>query len=1099
MNTYNRQTGRRLKKIALQFPLILRANCYNMRSRRSGNFESAFMCQNRFMPLVVSLVSLALVACGGGEGSVGNSPAPLFRGDIAIAYVKRPAQAIGNPIDAISDATGGDLFIRDLSSPSAQERNITSSHTLGTGDVSDPEVSFDGERIVFSMRGPNDRTWNVWEYDRLLDRLRRVIADDAQADLGDDVDPAYLPDGRLVFSSNRQTTTKNQLAAKNIEPFAYRDELGREKASVLHTMTATGEDIRQISFNQSHDRNPTILRSGEIMYSRWENAGARNQYSLFYTNPDGTGMFILYGAHSPGDGFLHAREMEDGRVISTLVPMGSTREGGALVIADVANYSDYNRPAAGAPVTGETQHQPTLFEVPLDNSVSPYGRYTTPYPLWDGTNRVLVSWSPLQAEQALHPYTGETETVEGAPKYGIYMLNLADRSLRPVVTAPPGFVVTDPIPLQPRANPNIIEDKTLNPTLRARNKGIFNIKSVYDTDQLGLMGDTVFAGDETVPTMTPTFADTRNIVADIARLKDPQITPASARPARFLRVTKAVPTPPGLGRQFVGETPFAMQEILGYIEVEPDGSAKFEAPADTAVAFTVVDREGRSFTPMSHWLQVRPGETRTCNGCHSPRRGSALNSDPIAGNHPDLFGVDDSTLIHVHPGASANSRLIAVDPQGDALVYRIVDAPRFGVAVITDANTGAFTYTANIDAPIGRDTFTWVANDGVEDSNLATITVNIHPTPAATRGESMAETRARTFPEKGLLVPDLVYFDVWGQRTNPCIIIRYTNNTDCAEAPQPEQDLATTAPVGGVINYRTQIQPLWVRNRGANTCTNCHNANQPTTSNPSGLNLGIAFNTAGVLTSYLELLKTSPERDATGLPNVVIIDNEVTIARGTPSVIPGASRHSALTEVLFGVELRADRPLIATVDHSSFLNRAEKRLVVEWIDIGAQYYNDPFVGDQNNNGTKELSEVRGSITTLDVGQFMTVVQPMLVKRCAGCHRPTSVRDDTSPVGSSTASATRANPFILTGRFDGDFNATAGFITSLSAPFASDLVAYAASNGLAPNPTHPQVPSQLTPGTRTPVLSAQMPVDATATADYQALVQWIDAARSASGL
>jgi hypothetical protein len=31
-----------------------------------------------------------------------------------------------------------------------------------------------------------------------------------------------------------------------------------------------------------------------------------------------------------------------------------------------------------------------------------------------------------------------------------------------------------------------------------------------------------------------------------------------------------------------------------------------------------------------------------------------------------------------------------------------------------------------------------------------------------------------------------------------------------------------------------------------------------------------------------------------------------------------------------------------TVDHTNFLNSAEKRLIAEWLDVGAQYYNNPY-------------------------------------------------------------------------------------------------------------------------------------------------------------
>jgi hypothetical protein len=36
-----------------------------------------------------------------------------------------------------------------------------------------------------------------------------------------------------------------------------------------------------------------------------------------------------------------------------------------------------------------------------------------------------------------------------------------------------------------------------------------------------------------------------------------------------------------------------------------------------------------------------------------------------------------------------------------------------------------------------------------------------------------------------------------------------------------------------------------------------------------------------------------------------------------------------------------------TVDHSDFMSPSELRLISEWLDIGAQYYNDPFVAPEN--------------------------------------------------------------------------------------------------------------------------------------------------------
>ena len=78
-------------------------------------------------------------------------------------------------------------------------------------------------------------------------------------------------------------------------------------------------------------------------------------------------------------------------------------------------------------------------------------------------------------------------------------------------------------------------------------------------------------------------------------------------------------------REAIGETDFEPQQILGYAPVEPDGSFKLEVPADTPLALAIIDAKGRALQTHLNWIQVRPGERRTCDGCHSPRRGASIN------------------------------------------------------------------------------------------------------------------------------------------------------------------------------------------------------------------------------------------------------------------------------------------------------------------------------------------------------------------------------------------------------------------------------------------------------------------------------------------
>jgi HEAT repeat protein len=68
---------------------------------------------------------------------------------------------------------------------------------------------------------------------------------------------------------------------------------------------------------------------------------------------------------------------------------------------------------------------------------------------------------------------------------------------------------------------------------------------------------------------------------------------------------------------------------LGTVPLAPDGSFSIEVPADMPLALQAVDAEGRSELNEMSWIYVRPGERRSCLGCHHPRGASpALDVRP---------------------------------------------------------------------------------------------------------------------------------------------------------------------------------------------------------------------------------------------------------------------------------------------------------------------------------------------------------------------------------------------------------------------------------------------------------------------------------------
>ena len=233
----------------------------------------------------------ALAGCGSGSSS-GDSTTVTVAGDVPIAYAQRANTMMLAPTNGTPSAPGGDLMIREKSSPSALEHNVTAQFTQGRGDVQSPDVSYDGKKIVFAMTCPADNTsmiGNVQGLHRLLEHLG-IRHDGGRPDRRhlppphrlwhDDVEPTYLPAGRgYVFASNRQTKSSvNQALGRSYKAL---DEYEREAVLNLHTMDADGGNITQISFNQSHDRNPKVRQNGDIMFSRWDHVGGRNHFKVF--------------------------------------------------------------------------------------------------------------------------------------------------------------------------------------------------------------------------------------------------------------------------------------------------------------------------------------------------------------------------------------------------------------------------------------------------------------------------------------------------------------------------------------------------------------------------------------------------------------------------------------------------------------------------------------------------------------------------------------------------------------------------------------------------------------------------------------------------
>jgi len=124
---------------------------------------------------------------------------------------------------------------------------------------------------------------------------------------------------------------------------------------------------------------------------------------------------------------------------------------------------------------------------------------------------------------------------------------------------------------------------------------------------------------------------------------------------------------------------------------------------------------------------------------------------------------------------------------------------------------------------------------------------------------------------------------------------------------------------------------------------------------------------------------------------------------GEAQVIQATARGSHLIEVLFHQELKSDLVVGAGQNHSAMLNGSEKRLVSEWIDLGAQYYNSPRDGSNNLRGVTGLSENRFQILRC-IRSCSTVV--LLATRRSACRVAAVPPPNTGFVGCASCSPVR---------------------------------------------------------------------------------------------
>jgi hypothetical protein len=348
---------------------------------------------------------------------------------------------------------------------------------------------------------------------------------------------------------------------------------GNRHSPTLFVMEGDGSAPRQLSFNMFNDFSPSVLPDGRILYSRWEynERSVTSLHKPFTMSPDGTNVEPYYGnATIRPNVVMFPRAVPGSRQVMGLFTAHHGQTHGPIGLIDVRKGIDGEQP-----LTLLTPNIPTTGEKAED---SRYGWFSDPQPLSEDT--YLCSYTPTVV-----PWLPRTWALYVGDRHG----NLA------LVYRDPAISCLEPLPLVPRPRP-----ATLPP-------------APPDTDS--------------------TEATARLLLIDVHEGL-PGVAPGEPK---YLRVLEDVPRKSvkyGGVITTSGTRIYTIKRVFGTVPIEADGSACFTVPANRNVYFEVLDAEQREIQRMRSVVCLKPGETRTCVGCHEPKTTAPVNRFALAASRP---------------------------------------------------------------------------------------------------------------------------------------------------------------------------------------------------------------------------------------------------------------------------------------------------------------------------------------------------------------------------------------------------------------------------------------------------------------------------------
>lgn len=491
---------------------------------------------------------------------------------------------------------GGDIFIKKGLHPQSSVKPLINGQ-LESGHMRGMELWWDAGRLVFayaeqpeyfdkimyeSDQGFADKKHGYSEpvhlYEMNIDGsgLEQITSHEYQSD----VEPTYLPNGDIVFCSDR-SNFGSQCSGHFFQ---------NKKIVNLYRISPDGTNPRAISNNKDFDRYPHVLDNGLLVFTRWEYQERHlwQTHNVWTAHPDGTMSDAIYKQHIDS-GPMALRDVRhipgSDKMIAIACGHHEFAQGAVTLIDHHQGINNHEgmrlvTPKISPREGGLGRGKPVESGGIQDNG----GLYQQPYALSE--NGFLVSYSyHLPRSQS------------NAGNFGLYYIDVWGN--KELIHREPVLSVVYPIPLKPRKQPPIIPDKIDESKQFA---------SVYATD--------VHSG---VPEVEPG-------TIKYIRISHRTEWPVKQTGDRVVDFNHLHYTPSGSWARTLGVWTWTPARVIGTIPVEDDGSAHFKVPSNIPLYFQALDENYMEVRRMRTFAIFQPGEMRGCTGCHETRDETPLSS-----------------------------------------------------------------------------------------------------------------------------------------------------------------------------------------------------------------------------------------------------------------------------------------------------------------------------------------------------------------------------------------------------------------------------------------------------------------------------------------